>query len=63
MEGEAHEAYLVLRLQPLHLFDELVGQHVVLPRAVHDHVDVVEVDDIRADGAARLVEELLEVVC
>ena len=29
---------------------------------MHDHVDVVEVDDIGVNRAARLVEELLEVV-
>ncbi|CCZ15044.1 unknown [Prevotella sp. CAG:487] len=63
VEREAHEAYLALRLQPLHLLYKPVRQHIVIPRAVHYHVDVVEVDDIRADSTARLIEELLEVVC
>ena len=29
---------------------------------MHDHVDVVEVNDIRSDGTARLIKELLKIL-
>ena len=62
VEGKSHEADFSLGFQLFYLFNEAEGNDLFLPAAVHDHVDMVKVDDVRADSPPRFVKHPFEIV-
>lgn len=61
MERKARKPDFALSFERLNFFYQFKGQYLFFPRSVHDHVDVVKVDNVRLQPFAGFVEETFEI--